>query len=408
MGERSVDFCFFYYPHPYETHPEAQLGLGLLSIASYAEKLGASVRVINAQADSISEALLKIPKCHTLMLYGCLVDTPVLKQIESIGTSYADRIMIGGPIAKTYEDGSSIIVDGYGEDCIEGDLEPGLRIVRKLEHDFEYYPFPNRRLIEGSFGGNIFKQSKCRKSTTILTSRGCFFKCAFCESGNNGKVHLYSIDRISKELASCLSLGIKNIRISDDNLMINKERLYNICGLLKEGQFRWRASVRVKPTSLDDYKIMKESGCQELSFGVESGDQQVLNMLNKRTTVAENTAAIKNAKKAGIFTRALLMMGTPGESYITLYKNIEWVKNAQPDMVSLKMFVPYPGTMIYSNPRKFLCKINIQDTNNSAYRPDDTVATPNIKSDLMTSVALYNNFHAMRQFLEQSSRENRG
>ena len=158
------------------------------------------------------------------------------------------------------------------------------------------------------------------------------------------------------------------------------------------------------------YELMAESGCEEISFGIESGDQGVLNILNKGITVRQSIKAVQEAKKGGIpFIRALLMMGTPGETFSTLSENIEWVEKARPDMVSLKMFVPYPDTKVYNDPEKYGCELlDVIDTNNSVYRPDGSSAKANIKTNNMTNIELTAQFHKMREFLERKCLENRG
>jgi len=158
------------------------------------------------------------------------------------------------------------------------------------------------------------------------------------------------------------------------------------------------------------YRMMEESGCEELSFGIESGDQSVLDLMNKGIKVADNIKAIQNAKEVGILTRALMMMGTPGETKETLYRNMSFVEQAQPDMVSLKMFVPYPGTDIYHNPKKYKCKIHLPlaEVNNSAYRPDRSEPKANIDSEELYQEELTRQFHHMKSYLETRGIENRG
>ncbi len=418
------DFCFLYHPHPYEVDPNSQIGLGLLSLATYAKSLGASVKVINTQDKDVLYALEQIPKCKNLMLYGCLVDAPILneicKEIHRVRfyTISSPKIYIGGPIAKSpYDLDVSTVnawIDGPGEDfiyfvCCGKEFNGSITVVRLLKNINEY-PFPDRSLLEGTTGGNIFKKSECEVSTTLMTSRGCQFKCAFCASGNNPFFQTYDLSRIEKELEHCLSLGIKNFRISDDHFMHNKERLISLCKLFKEAEITWRASTRTLPNDIWLYRMIVESGCKELSFGIESGDQFVLDYLGKNIKVHHNTQAIQNANQAGIeVTRALLIMGSPGETPKTLERNIKWVEEAQPTIVSLKMFVPYPGTAIHDDPRKFECKLfSITDANFFAYRPDGSMVKAHIAISAMTRKELTNQFHCMRHYLEKKGVENRG
>lgn len=418
---RKYDFVFLYHPHLYDVDPGAQIGLGLLSLATYAKQLGASVKVINCQsAQTLGAVYRAMYSCRYLMMYGCLIDAPILNAIATNMKlkDMCDRIFVGGPIAKSPDNVDlnyiDALLDGPGEDFVELLTTPNTSVTGifycKLKKNINEYPFPDRSLLEGDYGGNIFKRkrSKCEMSTTILTSRGCVYNCAFCMSGNDKFYQDYDLKRIEKELEHCLSLGIKNIRISDDNLL-RTSRYQALCKLFKEAKIKWRASVRVSQRPISIYEEMRVSGCEELSFGIESGDQHVLDVLNKSTSVETNITAVQRAKKAGIpLVRALLMMGTPGETKDTCTLNTDWVAEAKPDMVSLKMFVPYPGTKIYDDPAKYGCVLKTVDVNNSAYRPDGSKAQANIDNKYMTRMELTEQFHVMRKWLEHVKCENRG
>jgi len=415
-----IEFVFLYHPHTYDMDPGAQVGLGMLLLATYAKKLGASVKVINAQSKTIEEACEAVPNCDFLMMYGCMVDQHIVEDIalRIEAEKKARYICLGGPIAYGHYikvKGINYIVDGYGEDFIYAMLEPSNIATfnpAELRHNINYYPFPDRSLLKGKYGGKIFKGDGLTYdvSTTLLTSRGCKFNCAFCFSGDNSFFEEYSIERLGAELESCTRLGIYNIRISDDNLVANTDRLHALCSLFKDAGIRWRGSIRVVPNDLYLYEMMKDSGCEELSFGIESGDQKVLNLLNKGATVTQNTKAIVNAKRAGILTRALMMMGTPGETKNTIHHNMSWIEAARPDVVSLKMFVPYPGTAIYHSPKVYNCNIHLPiiDANNSAYRPDHSQPKAHIDSERMYQEELTAAFAQMKNYLEMKGIANHG
>jgi len=412
------DFVFLYHPHFYEVDPGAQLGLGLLSLATYAKHLGASVKVINCQSQPTMGAVYRaMYSCKYLMMYGCLIDAPILNAIATNAKLHklCDYVYVGGPIAKSKDkiDLAYIdaVIDDPGEDFVESLINNTCFLKGPLNKNINEYPFPDRTLLEGGYyGGNIFKReaAACAMSTTILTSRGCTHNCAFCLSGNENFFQSYNIDRIEKEIEHCLSLGIQNFRISDDNFLSNS-RHNKLCKIFKEAKIKWRASIRATYKEIGFYENMVESGCEELSFGIESGDQKVLDVLEKNTTIDINMQAVARARKAGIpIIRALLMMGTPGETKNTLIENYTWVVRAHPHMISLKMFVPYPGTKIYENPKKYGYTLKIVDTNNSAYRPDGSEPQANIDNKDMTSEQLTQQFHKMKTWLEYNEYENRG
>lgn len=420
---KNTDFVFLYHPHTYETVPSAQLGLGMLSVATYARSLGADVRVINAQALTIPEAIGLVPQCKFLCMYGCLVDKLIINKIarEAKAQMLCDRVVVGGPISLVTDHLTPVIdvvVQGPGElairDLIKQRYDLGVRhhgIYPPLEN-IDEYPFPDRTLVEGPLGGRIFVDGAAgEQSTTILMSRGCRHCCAFCSSANGPAPQNYSLERIEAELDHCVSLGLQNIRVSDDNIMDDPGRLEVICKMLRDRGIRWRGSLRVNNRDVDLYRMMVQAGCEELSFGIESGDRRVLAVLRKGTTPDINTEAVRNAKAAGVkVVRALMMMCTPGERPETLELNKRWVLEADPDIVSLKVFVPYPGTDIYENPSRYKCTLlQRNDYNNSSYRPDDSLPASNIAlPGVMTAQDLTENFLSMRTWLESLGVENKG
>jgi radical SAM superfamily enzyme YgiQ (UPF0313 family) len=428
------DFLFFYHPRTYQNVPDAQVGLGQLSLATYARDLGKTVRVVNSQADTVEQSKQRISRARYLCLYGCMVDADIINDIAEyvVSNSIADAVLVGGPISKTpnllTDRNISLLVDGPGEPVIEdiargravcGDIGTGMR--RRIEYplvDIDSYPFPDRTLVEGGLGSRIFhpkcetKSDEAHPTGTIMTSRGCNRRCAFCESGSDdGGVIYYSRERVEREFEHCLSLGIRSFRISDDNITRDNGRLEWICDLMRDGGVGWRASIRVKPNDVGMFEMMKSSGCEELSFGIESGDQAVLNVLRKGVKVQSNIDAVRNAKSGGIsVVRALMMMCTPGETRETLKLNKEWVMAALPDVVSLKVFVPYPGTALYEDPDAFGFRVAMSgDYNHSAYRPDGSKPVSNIEiPGVLTREELTSRFRDMMSWIEDIGAENHG
>ncbi len=417
------DITFFYTPQPYHTNPTAQVGLGMLLIATYCRDLGAKVEMVFAQGSSMHAAKLMLKKTDMLCLSGCMVDAPYLNGIAEHAKEHglANYIIAGGPIGKSPEmldDAVDCVVDGYGEDVVaDAFLRPAKRpqwFVKadRLLRDMNDYPYPDRRLLPYQ-GGRIFRHAiEPTESTTLLTSRGCRYRCAFCTSGNESFVQDYSIERIERELDDIALLGIRQVRISDDNLIHNAARLGWLSGALRRREMRWRASIRTKPNDIDTYKLIHDCGCEEVSFGVESGDQGVLNLLHKGVRVEENTRAVRNAIAAGIPTvRPLMMMGTPGETPDTLERNKTWVEDAGREcVISLKMFIPYPGTAIYAMPEAFGCRIeDMGDPNNNTFRGDGSRARAHISIiGGMSRDELTAQLYEMLHWLEERGQVNRG
>ena len=105
------------------------------------------------------------------------------------------------------------------------------------------------------------------------------------------------------------------------------------------------------------YEDMADAGCKELSVGIESADPAVLDVLCKDATVEDGRVALANMRDAGITARALLMIGTPGESAETMRHNLRFLLDGDYDTAALTVFVPFPGCDIRANPEKYRCDV---------------------------------------------------
>jgi len=145
--------------------------------------------------------------------------------------------------------------------------------------------------------------------------------------------------------------------IADDNFTANRERVFGFCEKVAPLDIAFRISARVKPLDLDMLKAMKDAGLKEISLGVESFDDNVLKLLNKKSTVSDNCNAIWRCFDVGIKTRLLLMIGTPGQNKKTIHANAVCLKHLEFDWIACTHFVPLPGTDIYDNSEKYGIKI---------------------------------------------------
>jgi len=127
----------------------------------------------------------------------------------------------------------------------------------------------------------------------------------------------------------------------------------------------WRISTRVKPIDYELYKAMYEAGCKEVSFGIESFDNNVLKVLKKGTTVKDNVLALETSTKVGMTTRVLFMVRTPGQTEHTVPLNINWLERVPYDIICCTTFVPLPGSDIWLSPENY--GIEIIDKNMENY-----------------------------------------
>lgn len=123
-----------------------------------------------------------------------------------------------------------------------------------------------------------------------------------------------------------------------------------ICHLIIERglRFPWTCLTRVNTVDQDLLRLMKEAGCWQVLFGLESGDSRMLKALNKGSSVEQNAQAVRWAFEAGLGVRGDFIIGTPGESMESLENTLAFTKQVELDYAHFNKFVPYPGTELYA------------------------------------------------------------
>jgi radical SAM superfamily enzyme YgiQ (UPF0313 family) len=148
-----------------------------------------------------------------------------------------------------------------------------------------------------------------------------------------------------------LKCGFKEIHIADDSFTQDIDRARDVCNeIIKRGiRFPWSLlnGVRVDKVDYDFFKLAKKSGCWQVGFGLETGDQNVLNDINKSITIENSENAIKAARKAGVDTFGFFILGLKGDTEESIKKTIEFSKKIPLDIAKFDICIPYPGTPYY-------------------------------------------------------------
>ncbi len=215
-------------------------------------------------------------------------------------------------------------------------------------------PFPARHLFPPPRFYSPTPASYRRLPLAVLmTSRGCPSNCTFCDRAVFGEqFRQRSVTNIMAEVEEVISrYGAKEIRFFDDTFTANAEFVKDICAGIKRLKPRipWTCLTKVNAVNFEMLAMMRDAGCWQVLFGLESGDDQVLRHLGKNNTVIQNKEAVLLAKKAGLSVRADFLVGSPWETRETFRKTIEFAKSLPLDFAHFNKFVPYPGTKIHND-----------------------------------------------------------
>jgi anaerobic magnesium-protoporphyrin IX monomethyl ester cyclase len=181
----------------------------------------------------------------------------------------------------------------------------------------------------------------------MLTSRGCPYTCKFCFRIEKG-CRLRSIDNCLQEIRFLIDeYGVNFIEFHDDLFMISKKRTLDFCEAIKKSglRFNWTCNGRFNIADREQLKSMKRAGCVEVSYGLESGDQKILDEMDKKITVGQILDVSAITKEEGMLVTVPSMFGLPGETEESLRKTVDTIIAATSwhDKRTVRPMQPYPG-----------------------------------------------------------------
>ena len=196
---------------------------------------------------------------------------------------------------------------------------------------------------------------------TIAASRGCPFHCKFCDTSTFGaQVRAYSPERMIEIIQHLqATYGVRHVLFVDDLFLASKRRTKKLCELIVENRIKltWSCAARTDTVKPDILALMKQAGCWEISFGLESGSNEQLQRMDKLADIEKSERAINWASEAGIRTKGLFMLGYPGEDEGTIQTTKDFIRRIPMTIMNLTKFTPYPGSPIYRD----LYGTNIRD-----------------------------------------------
>ena len=224
-----------------------------------------------------------------------------------------------------------------------------------LIKNIDELPFPAYDLL--SLGEYQNPYSTRKPFTSMCRTRGCSYMCTYCEIPQIYKrsFRIQSPERTIQEIDYLVhTFGVKEIAFKDPVFTLDKKNVMEFCDLLIQRTYDliWSANSRVDNLTQEMCFKMKKAGCASLTFGLESGDQEILNNLKKHATLEKARQAVAYAKKAKIKVVANFMVGNPGETRESLRKTLAFMKELDPDYVNIAFTTALPGTELMEQAEK--------------------------------------------------------
>jgi radical SAM superfamily enzyme YgiQ (UPF0313 family) len=354
--------------------------LNLCYIAALARKCGHEVTLIDLQIERLSftELIEKITAFKPDLM-GFTITTylfhPMLEWIKNIKAAVKVPVIVGGfhlslyphetmahPVIDLGIIGSAfstlkLLLENYG-DCSQYYFIPGLcfrdergvhinPVNKDEKFDFDAMPFPARDLIRNDQYGNFICVRK--NFTAMLTGTGCPFRCKYCASTLSHCI-MRSAGNVTDEIEECYEkYGVREIDFYDQSFTIDRKRTLMICDeiIKRKIDIIWTIRTRADLIDKELLEAMKTAGLTRIMYGIESGDQGILDRLNKNESLEKVKSIVKLTKKYGINMLGFFMLGCPGETAKTLQNTFRLALSLPFDDIQATRFTLFPGTRFY-------------------------------------------------------------
>jgi radical SAM superfamily enzyme YgiQ (UPF0313 family) len=249
---------------------------------------------------------------------------------------------------RSFSDDGSPDLDGIKGLVWRRDDEVVVNLPRLFIQDLDDLPIPSHEmlplkkyrmpLIKGPF-------------TFIVTSRGCPAGCTYCikHVSYQYTVRLRSPEKIMEELWRLKGLGIHNIHMYADLFTVNRDQVVDLCQRMIDEQLdiRWTCNSRVDYVDEEMLSLMAQAGNWLISWGIESGNEQILKHARKGAYPEKAERALRWARNAGIKNWGYFIIGLPGETEETIRETIDFSKKLPLDIALFHVAAPYPGTPFF-------------------------------------------------------------
>ncbi|KPK42864.1 MAG: hypothetical protein AMJ78_00950 [Omnitrophica WOR_2 bacterium SM23_29] len=361
--------------------------LNLALLGAVAEKSGHTVQIIDAELENLTdEQVLKRVQDFSPDIIGFTATTPMFHIVVNLAYRikkvFQIPIILGGTHAtilkeKAFNDCFDYLFVGEAEETFALFLEafekakgfssiPGLLLredgnilftgTQNPIADLDRIPFPARHLLKS----DRYKTGTLRGKkiyTSIMFSRGCPYQCVYCCIKVFGrKVRKRSVINLVTEIESVINqFGIRHFCFVDDTLTLNRNYILNLCDEIDRRKLKITFDGSTRANLVDEELIRRlaNSGLIRISFGLESGDPEILKIIKKEVPLESYIKANKLTRKYGIETNNSVMLGLPGETRESINKTISFLRNTKEiQEATYSIAMPYPGTEFYEMAKK--------------------------------------------------------
>ncbi|UCH93754.1 MAG: PhpK family radical SAM P-methyltransferase [Candidatus Aminicenantes bacterium] len=295
------------------------------------------------------------------------------------------RVIIGGPFIATQiraaDPGTlQFLFDSVGADIYVNSSQGEaalVKIIHALKNDLPLNEIPNihyktgngyqaaplvkenNKLSENMVNWNLFAD-KTNEYVNIRTSISCPFACAFCGFPEHaGQYQTADIEAIERELNSLKKITtVKSLYFIDDTINVPIKRFKEFLKMLNKNKysFRWQSQIRCQYLDRETVKLMKQSGCEGVFLGLESGNNQILKNMNKKGSLEEYKKGIQLLKKYDIITFGSFIAGFPGETQETLQETAHFIEESEIDFYRAQLWYCETITPIWKQKEKYNIK----------------------------------------------------
>lgn len=330
--------------------PERPFEEKIEEIATFSPEIAGISAMSHNYADALKIARSLKSKIDISIVFGG--PHPTIMPEEVLSNEHVDFVVIGEgeeifqKICRNLRNKKFHGIDGL---CYKENgkiiIQPKINFI----DDLDSLPFPARHLLK--LDNYELRDDFGNRMLTFISSRGCPYRCTYCYKGLFGRTYRQrSPENIVEEIKYCTEkLNCSSFYFIDDLFTLDSKRIEQLTEAIRKEDLniRWQCLARVNNATWRMFTQMKASGCYKVHFGIESGNQDILNKVKKGITLGQARSAVRYCKEAGIRTKGYFMLGMPGDTVETMQDTLDFANELELDDIMFSITTPFPGTELW-------------------------------------------------------------